>query len=879
MRRQALPMTLALKPSALFRHIWLAACLFSNIAFAASWTVSVDQRHGLPAISRSGGIALSSQFVFWGKDWAWAGQRMEFKVAGPFDYIISGKNRTLNFDLMGRIRKSSSQQLVWEFDLHAPETTADVIGGGISFRFNLASFGQELGEPELLQGNRGWIWGRAGGSRVEMRFDPPPASVYFERGQKGEVRVFFYKDEVPQGNRRYTAKLNVSGDIEIGTSAAERFGLEDHTAWPTDILDWETSPVDLSYLNATERPAGKRGFVKVVKDRLVFEDGTPARFWGTNLTAHALFGTTRENVKRQARRLSELGFNLVRLHHHDSPWVNPNIFGERQSPDTQNLSTAMLEKLDWWIKCLMDEGIYVWLDLHVQRHLRPGDQIDGFEEISRRNPLTVRRGHTVADLKGYNYVNPSIQQAMKRFNESYVNHRNVYTNTRYKDQPAIVAMLITNENDVTHHFGNALLPDKNVPKHNAVYMAQAEAFAQKHGLPKNRTWRSWEPGPSKLFLNDLEQRFNAEMIAHLRAQGVKVPIVTTSTWGFNPLSSLPALTTGNMIDAHSYGGAGELEKNPVYAPSLVHWLAAAQVAGKPLSVTEWNVSPFPAPDRHSAPLYVAAAASHQGWSALMQYAYSQVPLNGPGSVSNWHAFNDPALIATLPAAALMYRQGHVQEASTIYAFVSTKEQFFNESISAANAAALRTAAEKGKLVIALPHTAELPWLEKSAIPVGAKVITDPSQSLFNSDAAEAVSDTGELRRNWGEGTYTINTPRTQAATGWIGGKKISLADVGITAITRNATVAVQSLDQNPISKSRALLISLGARSVPKSQNQLPFHSEPVEGQLIIRAPKGLKLYKKTKFSDGKREIPATYEDGRYLIILERSLATYWLLLQ
>jgi hypothetical protein len=74
-------------------------------------------------------------------------------------------------------------------------------------------------------------------------------------------------------------------------------------------------------------------------------------------------------VKRQARRLSELGFNLVRIYHHDSPWVVPNIFGERTAMDTKSLSQAMLERLDWWITCLKQEGIYVWLDLHVGRQL------------------------------------------------------------------------------------------------------------------------------------------------------------------------------------------------------------------------------------------------------------------------------------------------------------------------------------------------------------------------------------------------------------------------------------------------------------------------------------------------------------------------------
>jgi hypothetical protein len=263
----------------------------------------------------------------------------------------------------------------------------------------------------------------------------------------------------------------------------------------------------------------------------------------------------------------------------------------------------------------------------------------------------------------------------------------------------------------------------------------------------------------------------------------------------------------------------------------------------------------------------------------MQYAYSEVPLDSAGSPSNWHAFNDPALMATLPAAALMYRQGHVQESNSVYAFAPTSEQLFNQDISPTNAIALRTAAEKGKLVIALPQTRELPWLEKSAIPAGAIVIDNPNQSYINGDAVEAISDTGEGRRNWDQGTYTIDTPRTQAAMGWIGGKTVSLADVDIFVVTRNATVAVQSLDGNPIRKSRNIMISLGARSIPKSASQLPFYSEPVEGRLMIRAPKGLRLQKKKASAKVMQEIPTPYRDGRYLIALDRTLQTFWLTLK
>jgi hypothetical protein len=358
---------------------------------------------------------------------------------------------------------------------------------------------------------------------------------------------------------------------------------------------------------------------------------------------------------------------------------------------------------------------------------------------------------------------------------------------------------------------------------------------------------------------------------------VKVPIATTNTWGDNPLSSLPALTSGDVIDVHSYGGLGQIEKNPFFTGGLVHWIAAGQVVGKPLTVTEWNAEPFPTPDRHTLPLYVAGSAGHQGWDALMQYAYSQEPFKGSGTPSNWHSYNDPGLLATMPAAALLYRRGDVREATTTYVF-DPGPALFNQPISAANSPALRTAAEKGKLLIAMPQTKELPWLEKSAISANAKVLRDPAQPVIDAKATEAISDTGELKRNWGKGIYTINTPKSQAAMGWIGGETLALADIEIKTTTRNATVAVQSLEDAPIAQAKSLLISLGARAVPREGNKTPFYVEPVEGQLTIRAPQGLKLYKQTVLQQ-MREVPVTYKEGHYTIMLDSSLRTNWLFLK
>jgi hypothetical protein len=196
--------------------IVLAACCISSTAIASSWSAGVDERSGLPTLSKGGNVALSSAFVFWRENWVFADEQTELKVRAPFTYSIAGKNLALNFDLAGRITKASDRKLVWEFDLDAHSAFSHVIGGGISFTFDLSNFGSELGEPELLPGNLGWAWGRTRGSRIEMRFDHPLAAIYFERGQKSEVRAFFYKDEIPQGRQHYVATVSISGDISLG---------------------------------------------------------------------------------------------------------------------------------------------------------------------------------------------------------------------------------------------------------------------------------------------------------------------------------------------------------------------------------------------------------------------------------------------------------------------------------------------------------------------------------------------------------------------------------------------------------------------------------------------------------------------------------------
>ena len=70
----------------------------------------------------------------------------------------------------------------------------------------------------------------------------------------------------------------------------------------------DMAPLDISYLFEDEKPAGKHGFLKAEGDRFVFEDGTPVRFWGTNLNSGACFPEKpyAEKLAKRLRKATQL---------------------------------------------------------------------------------------------------------------------------------------------------------------------------------------------------------------------------------------------------------------------------------------------------------------------------------------------------------------------------------------------------------------------------------------------------------------------------------------------------------------------------------------------------------------------------------------------
>jgi hypothetical protein len=790
----------------------------------ADWTVQVGPPWAF-GIAHKGVPIVSTEVISWGKNWSWAGTEFKGAPGGDGRNKFSGNIDDLHVKLVGEVESPAPNVIRMDLLIRAEKASPEVIGSCWQWNLKLdsPSFGGKLPDPQLLPDGQGWSWSVGGGRAITLRFEGA-AKVEFERGNKNTIRTFVVADRIEPGTRRLRMTLELPEGGRRVPTLGERYDRADPKSWFPGALAPDSAPLDLRFLNRDDRPAGRRGFVRADGDRLVFADGSPARFWGGNLAAYSLFATPREEVANQARRMARLGYNLMRIHHHDSDWVAPNVFGSN-AKSTRHLDPRSLESIDWWIKCLKDEGIYVWLDIQVGRTIKPGDGLtQGADEVARRE----------GKLTEFCYYNGQLRELMKEFQREYLNHSNRHTNLRYRDDPAVIGVLITNENDATSHGCFAILPDKHNPFHNAIWTKGYRAFAARFGLSADHVSQTWLPGPSKLYLAQVEHDFNVAMIADLRGIGVRAPIATTSLWGEDPLYSLPPLTDGDLIDTHSYGQGEELTKNAHFQGNFLTWIAMGQAYGKPLSVTEWNVE-YPNADRFTAPLFTASIASLQGWDAPMIFAYSQGNFSPNPGPEKWSTYNDPSLTAVMPAAALLYRRGHVSPASKTYCFIPDPNALFNRSLTPNTSATIRTLAEQSRLTIGMPAVPELPWLKPTKPSDDAIVVTDPDRDFIPEAQSFVRSDTGELTRDWELGIQTIDTTRTQAVGGWIGGRTLKTRDASFEIQTKKAVVALTSVDDRPLSESRFILLTAVARSVPSPGDRPPFLSEPVRGRITMQS--------------------------------------------
>ncbi len=137
-------------------------------------------------------------------------------------------------------------------------------------------------------------------------------------------------------------------------------------------LPWDDSVDSITNLSGfLDKPAGLFGYVYVGEDGHLYAGTKRIKFLGVNICGRAAF-PDREDAEKISARLAKFGVNIVRFHHMDAPWENFNIF-DKSTGGTRILNSQALDRLDYFIAMLKENGIYVDLNLLVSRQLSSAD--------------------------------------------------------------------------------------------------------------------------------------------------------------------------------------------------------------------------------------------------------------------------------------------------------------------------------------------------------------------------------------------------------------------------------------------------------------------------------------------------------------------------
>ena len=208
---------------------------------------------------------------------------------------------------------------------------------------------------------------------------------------------------------------------------------DDTAAGPTDLRD------------TIAKPAGKNGFV-VARDGHLYAGAERLRLFGVNFTSSANM-PDHATADKIAPRMAKFGFNAIRCHFLDSTWGDVRLV-DYESGDSARLNTNSLDRLDYFLARLREQGIYLDLNLLVGRKFGLNDGVS--TNISQ---LDWKAAHAVG------FFHAPLLAAQKEYARHLLTHRNPYTGLAYVDDPAVALVEINNENGLlqawmSHQFDN-----------------------------------------------------------------------------------------------------------------------------------------------------------------------------------------------------------------------------------------------------------------------------------------------------------------------------------------------------------------------------------------------------------------------------------------
>ncbi|MEM2141885.1 MAG: hypothetical protein QXS20_03470 [Candidatus Thorarchaeota archaeon] len=331
------------------------------------------------------------------------------------------------------------------------------------------------------------------------------------------------------------------------------------------------------------------------------------------------------------------------------------------------------------------------------------------------------------------------------------------------------------------------------------------------------------------FYVDLESQYFSEMRDHLRGLGVAIPITGTNSF-YGP-ASLLSQARMDYLDQHCYWDPAYIYHNLPWNYPMVNdtyggtipWVLASAVAGKPITVSEYNHYSTQA-TCIEGPVFLAAYSAFQDLDGVMLFGiHGEKPLGIRYITSPYDIDPNPLYMALIPFVALMYRRGDVSVAqSTLY-------YYFDRSLS------IRTYLQEGVMTHYEPFElgttplehgvrkllslgpSEPPSLQMVKSLVGSGCVHWPVEGLPESQDTPSgqyeftwrISDTGELFWSPLTGVFLVNASRTQGALGFF--NQANLSVLSVRSYTNFSVVMASALDGNDLASSDHILIYVGSQ--------------------------------------------------------------------
>ena len=636
----------------------------------------------------------------------------------------------------------------------------------------------------LLQDNRQWK-GRS--FSLRMLLEAKSADI---AADYGKTLAFTVKTEGPI--KCETASYSVSA-CKDWIPMEEGFDVEPGSA------------LDFTDIGGTGRPAGKHGRPVVRNGHFEFENlpGRAQRFYGVNFVGGSNY-PEKQYAKPFAATLARLGYNAVRMHHHDQ-----GLSGGRDGA----LDEKTMARFDAFTAALIENGLYITTDFYVSR--KPAYRDCGIDRDGRFEKIDV--------FKRVAMFHEGTFQNYLRHARALLSHVNPHTGRRYADEPALGWISLVNEGTLGAGGFDWIREcrDSVLAKWKAWLTARKAADPAFAAVPETIPEKPrdlWSGNAAHknaflLFLADTEREFARRVTKFVREEMGCKALLTNMNYGFKcPAYQKLIVDEYDYMDDHFYVDHPHFLENKWRLPSQLEngntfqratcgamYPVTRRIYGKPFVISEYNYS-GPGRYRGVGGIATGAMAALQDWDGLWRFAWShgEAGVKGPKAMTYFDMSGDPLGLASERASMCLFLRRDVEAYGNALAYHVDR------------ATADSPCVRQGEIP-AGDGWRSAAWWAKVGCSVGDREpegveIVGRSKENDRVDAAPKRPDglNRPISVDADVGSFRIETART--AGGFAEGGVI-LAGAFAAKVDGPATVWASSLDGRPIAASGCLLVT------------------------------------------------------------------------